>query len=119
MTVIPGPVSYPEGDALRQSIAQIVQLLAEIENLATTSWSETNTSAAQIYRSEMQSTVRKALDLLRVMEPLAPYVGGQRAQDLRTHFDATAVTVTAYRDDPSVAGMRRMASAIVDSTRNA
>jgi len=117
--VLPGPVSYDEGDQLRVSIGGVVESLSEIETRATGRWSESHATVAQIYRIEIQSTVMKALALLRTIQPLAPYVGGKRAQDLKQQIDGATEVAASYRDDPTVNGQHAMSTAVVDAIRNA
>ncbi|HEX7677410.1 MAG TPA: hypothetical protein VF713_04755, partial [Thermoanaerobaculia bacterium] len=118
MDVLPGPVSYTEGDELRQSMVLLMECLSEIENRATTLWSASHPTAAQVYRLETHSTVKKALDLLRTIHPLAPYVGGNRAEELKKLFDSALEAAVAYREDPTDTGKRAMASSVVNAIRN-
>jgi hypothetical protein len=116
--VLPGPVSYAEGDELRQSMGQLMACLSEIEHRATTSWTESRPNEAQIYRLETHSTVKKALDLLRMIHELAPYVGGSRATALKQQFDTAVEASASYRDDPTLANKRAMSSSVIDAIRN-
>jgi hypothetical protein len=117
MTVVPGPVSYTEGEELRDSISTLLSRLADIENASTAA---TNKDVAwRLYRMELRSTVEKATDLLRSIHSLAPYVGGERASVLKGRFDSAAIVAEKFRSDPTEPNLREMIAILIDSIRAA
>ncbi len=118
MTVLPGPVSYTEGEGLRDSISTLLSKLAEIEIDASSAAANT-ASSWRVYRLEMRSTVEKAKDLLQNVHSLAPYVGGERASVLRARFDSAAIVVDKFRNDPTEPNLREMIAVVIDSIRAA
>jgi len=118
MTVVPGPVSYTEGEELRDSISTLLSRLADIQ-ISASSAPANNVDAWLVYRTELRSTYEKAGDLLRSIHSLAPYVGGERASVLKARFESAALVAERFRSDPTEPNLREMTAVVIDSIRAA
>ena len=120
ITVMPtaGLMTYEEGAALQRAIGAATNFLLEVENLAAGAWTSTNEAALRLYRADIQPTVVKAIELFRMIHPLAPYLGGDRAGQLQAIFNEVATRVVAYHDAPNERSMREMGEALVAAVRS-
>jgi hypothetical protein len=74
---------------------------------------------ARIYREEAQPTVQRALELLRMILPLAPYVGGARATQLNVAMTAAVSSAGGLRDDPTETALENLGRNLLTAIREA
>lgn len=112
------PLKYTEGETLRRTIVAAMNFLMEVESLAV---QKTGKFAplVQAYRAEMQPTVQRTIEILRLIEPIAPYVGGDRAEELNSAMTGAVGAAGALRDDPSEQALETLGRALVDAVRAA
>jgi hypothetical protein len=112
------PLKFAEGETLRGSIVAALNFLAEIEALAV---QKTGKFAPLVstYRAEMQPTIQRSIELFRLIEPLAPYVGGVRAEELHRTISTAVGAAGTLRDDPSETALEQLGRGLVDAVRSA